>query len=124
MGSSFRLYWRRLHDYLQGVPALKRDFGTRPRSGRRPFVEYLEDRIVPAFSLTLSLNATVGVMTSANFPVPGTTTFSATASGANLSWVDIANTLAVAGKADGHVMVVVDKDSARNCLRHKIAGGR
>src|SRR5439155_26635316 len=24
----------------------------------------------------------------------------------------------VAGKADGHVMVVVDKDSARNCLRH------
>src|SRR5207249_630546 len=97
MGSSLRLYWHRLRDYLQGVPALKRDFGIRPRSSRRPFVEHLEDRVVPAFNMTLSLAATVGVTTTPNSPVAGTTTFSASASGANLSWVDIANTLAVAG---------------------------
>src|SRR5207245_4815390 len=38
----------RLRDYLQGVPAPKRDFDLRPRARRRPVIERLEDRITPA----------------------------------------------------------------------------
>src|SRR5439155_1767400 len=93
MGPSIPRYWQRVRDYLQRVPTSKRACA-RERSGRRPLVERLEDRIVPAFDLTLSLNPTVGVTATV---VPGTTTFTATASGANLSWADIANTLAVTG---------------------------
>lgn len=58
-------------------------------------IEPLEARIAPAYTLALSFDATVGVSSSS---VAGTTTFTATASGANLSWLDIA--IAMAGGAN------------------------
>jgi hypothetical protein len=61
----------------------------------RPAIELLEARIAPAFTLSLSFDATVGVSSSS---AGGVTTFTATASGANLSWLDIA--IAMAAGAD------------------------
>jgi hypothetical protein len=58
-------------------------------------IEPLEARIAPAFTLTLSFDASVGVSSSS---AGGTTTFTATATGANLSWLDIA--IAMAGGAN------------------------
>jgi hypothetical protein len=54
-------------------------------------IEPLEARIAPAFTLTLSFDASAGVTTST---AGGTTTFTATATGANLSWLDIATAMA------------------------------
>jgi hypothetical protein len=62
----------------------------------------LEDRTVPAFNMTLSFNATAGVNVAT---MAGTTTFTANAAGANVSWGDIQGQLA-AGKN-----VVVDSGS-------------
>jgi hypothetical protein len=50
-------------------------------------IEPLEARIAPAYTLALSFDATSGVTVST---AAGTTTFTATSSGANLSWLDIA----------------------------------
>src|SRR5688572_33420043 len=55
-------------------------------------IEPLEARIAPAFTLTLSFDASIGINSNV---AGGTTTFTATASGANLSWLDIA--IAMAG---------------------------
>lgn len=59
-----------------------------------PQLARLEDRTVPAFNLSLSLGATVGVNV---VTVAGTTTFTANAAGANVDWGDIQGQL-VAGK--------------------------
>src|SRR6185437_14421428 len=60
----------------------------RPRT--RLSLEPVEDRLVPAFDRTLSNAATVGVTSTT---VAGTTTLTATATGANLQWADVANAL-------------------------------
>src|SRR5437588_12913749 len=57
----------------------------------RPSLEALEERVVPAFDLTLSLNPTVGVTRTVT---AGTASYDATASGANLSWLDIGTDMA------------------------------
>lgn len=64
----------------------------RPRLRRaaRYVVESLEERILFAWNMTLSGNATVGVGSSVS---PGTTTFTATATGANLNWSSIQTAL-------------------------------
>lgn len=64
----------------------------------RSVVERLEDRTLLAYSLTLSLNPTIGVTSST---VSSSTTFTATNTGANLSWSDIAKELFA-----GHNVVV------------------
>jgi hypothetical protein len=58
---------------------------------RRPAVERLEDRTVPAFNTTLSTAATAGVTRTANAT---TATYEATATGANVDWDDIATDMA------------------------------
>ncbi|HEY2911458.1 MAG TPA: hypothetical protein VGI99_14500, partial [Gemmataceae bacterium] len=57
----------------------------RPRT--RLNLEPVEDRVVPAFDLALSNAATVGVTSN---DAAGTRTFTATATGANLDWADVA----------------------------------
>ena len=54
----------------------------------RSVVERLEDRTLFAYSLALSLSATINITKSAS---ANTTTFTANNSGANLSWKDVAN---------------------------------
>src|SRR6476661_7331414 len=62
-------------------------------------VEALENRTFFAFDTTLSLAATAGVTVS---NVAGTTTFTSTAPGANVSWFDVATAM------NGGNNVVVD----------------
>ncbi|MFL5329457.1 MAG: hypothetical protein ACJ8C4_11135 [Gemmataceae bacterium] len=62
----------------------------------------LEERLTPAFNMTVQLSATVGMST---VTLAGTTTFKATASGANLDWQDVANALGAGNN------VVVDSGS-------------
>ena len=102
----FRTWWQKVFVSPRGRTA--RRAGCRPPArllGRttRLSMTALEDRITPAFNMTLSLNATVGVTTAT---VAGTTTFTATATGANLQWQDLFNAF-VAGNN-----VVVNSGSA------------
>jgi len=67
------------------------------RAGRPPLrraarcaIEQLEERILFAWNMTLSNNALAGVSVTT---VSGTTTFTATATGANVPWVNIRNAL-------------------------------
>ncbi len=53
-------------------------------------LELLEERLAPAFNLTLSLDATLGVTRTL---VGNTATYEATASGANLDWNDVISDL-------------------------------
>lgn len=77
----------------------------------RTSIEPLEARIAPAFTLALSFDATVGVSSSS---AGGTTTFTAAASGANLSWLDIA--IAMASGANVVVNTGSLGDEAGNIL--------
>jgi hypothetical protein len=90
----FRTWWQKFFSFPRTRLARRR--GYRPPSQllyrtTRLSMTALEDRITPAFNMTLSLNATVGVNEST---VGATTTFTATASGANVSWQDVDNSLA------------------------------
>ncbi|HEY2344127.1 MAG TPA: hypothetical protein VGH90_13880, partial [Chthoniobacteraceae bacterium] len=64
----------------------------------RAFIEPLEARIAPAFTMALSSSATVGVSSAL---AGNTTTFTATATSANLSWADVESALGA-----GHNVVI------------------
>src|SRR5262245_26936759 len=69
----------------------RRTFETGKRVRRyRPGLEPLEDRLAPAFDLGLSFLATVGVTRTL---LATTATYEATATGANLSWLDVGTDL-------------------------------
>jgi hypothetical protein len=88
------------------LPLFRRRCGVRRRPFHRflrPLVEGLESRDLLAFNLTISTDATVGV---SSVTASGTTTFTATADGANLFINDISSAL-VAGNN-----VVVSSGSA------------
>src|SRR5438046_1390872 len=63
-----------------------------PRRHYRPLVEQLESRELLAFDMTLSASPTVHVTTTTN-KITGVTTFTANASGANVSVTDITTEL-------------------------------
>src|SRR2546430_13448415 len=65
---------------------------SKPRRHYRPLVEQLESRELLAFDTTLSASPTVHVTKSTN-PIVDVTTFTANASGANVSVTDIATEL-------------------------------
>jgi fibronectin-binding autotransporter adhesin len=102
----FRIWWQKFFSFPRSRFARRR--GYRPPHqllGRttRLSMTALEDRVTPAFNLTLSSIATVGVSSST---VAGVTTFTATATGANLNVSDIAGQL-IAGNS-----VIVTSGSA------------
>jgi hypothetical protein len=70
--------------------ALSRPVSAPRRRPSPPRLERLEDRLAPAFNLTVSAALTVGVSSSFS---GGTTTFHATATGANLSTADVVTAL-------------------------------
>ncbi|HEY1379409.1 MAG TPA: VCBS repeat-containing protein [Gemmataceae bacterium] len=101
----FRTWWQRA--FVSPLSRTARRRGARPPAGllgrtTRLSMTALEDRVVPAFNMTLSVNATVGVTAAT---VATTTTFTATATGANLNWHDVENALLVGNS------VVIDSGS-------------
>src|SRR5437660_516967 len=77
----------RRHKSGKGIPFRAEHTHHREERG---FIEVLESRIAPAFTMTMSLGATTGV----NVTVAGTTaTYTAVAHGANVNWQDVENSL-------------------------------
>lgn len=68
----------------------KRSSPPRPPAGRRPRVESLEERLAPAWDVTVAAAVTANMTVSTS---GGTRTFTATASGANVNVVDIQTAL-------------------------------
>ncbi len=87
--------WRKwLNQFSTAVQPERSRRSHRPAQQRRRLtVERLEDRVVPAFNMTISNNPTVNV-TPTTVGIPATTViFEANALGANLSWADITTAL-------------------------------
>lgn len=90
----FRTWWQKLFVFTRSRNLRRRrlaDPRRLPRT-RRLSMTALEDRITPAFNTLISLNPTIGVNVAT---VAGTTTFTANASGANVSILDVSNELSL-----------------------------
>src|SRR5947209_10531981 len=101
----FRIWWQKFFSFPRNRFSRRR--GYRPPLGlvrrtTRLSITALEDRITPAFNLSISSAATVGMTQQL---VANTVTFTATASGANLNFNDLGAQLNA-----GH-SVVVDSGS-------------